>query len=93
MLQHELPTKIARRLGIIATWTDIPVIPATIALHGLMKARVRQTQWFPPLGYFASQNKSGDWHLFGLLKTFAADNRTCPSTFKKGYFDHDTAAQ
>ena len=45
MLLHELPTKtIARQLRIIDTRTDIPVIPATIALHGLMKADARQTQ-------------------------------------------------
>jgi PilZ domain len=44
MLLHELPTKIARQLRIIVTRTDIPVIPATIALHELMKAHVRQTQ-------------------------------------------------
>jgi hypothetical protein len=44
MLLHELPTKMARHLRIIVGWTDIHVIPATIALHGLMKARARQTQ-------------------------------------------------
>jgi hypothetical protein len=92
MLLHELPTKeIARQLRIIVTRTDIPVIPATIALHGLMKARARQTQWFPPQGYSAAQNQSSDRHPFGLLKT-SADNRSCPSTLKQGYFDHDTAA-
>jgi hypothetical protein len=91
MLMHELPTKIARHLRIIVTRTDIPVIPATIALHGLMKARARQTQWFPPQGYSAAQNQSSDWHPFGLLKT-SADNRSRPSTLKQGYFDHDTAA-
>jgi len=93
MLLHELPTKIARQLRIIVTRTDIPVIPAMIALHGLMKARARQTQWFPPQGYSAAQNQSSDWHPLGLLKTSAADNRSCPPTLKKGYFDHDTAAQ
>jgi hypothetical protein len=68
MLLHELPTKIARHLRIIVTRTDIPVIPATIALHGLMKARARQTRWFPPQGYSSCKNRSSDWHPFGLLK-------------------------
>jgi hypothetical protein len=82
MLLHELPTKIARHLRIIVTWTDIPVTPATIALHGLTRALARQAQWFPPQGYSAAQNQSSDWHPFGLLKTSAADNRSCPLTLK-----------
>jgi hypothetical protein len=82
MLLHELSTKIARHLRIIVTWTDIRVTQATIALHGLTRARARQTQWFPPQGYSAAQNQSSDWHPFGLLKASAADNRSCPLTLK-----------
>jgi hypothetical protein len=82
MLLHELSTKIARHLRIIVTWTDIRVTQATIALHGLTRARARQTQWFPPQGYSAAQNQSSDWHPFGLLKTSAADNRSCRLTLK-----------
>jgi hypothetical protein len=33
MLLHELPTKMASHLRITASWTDIRVIPATIALQ------------------------------------------------------------
>jgi hypothetical protein len=82
MLLHELSTKIARHLRIIVTWTDIRVTQATIALHGLTRARARQTQWFPPQGYSAAQNQSSGWHPFGLLNTSAADNRSCPLTLK-----------
>jgi hypothetical protein len=82
MLLHELSTKIAHHLRIIVTWTDIRVTRATIALHGLTRARVRQTQWFPPQGYSAAQNQSSDWHPFGLIKIAAADNRSCPLTLK-----------
>jgi hypothetical protein len=82
MLLRELSTKIAGHLRIIVTWTDIRVTQATIALHGLTRARARQTQWFPPQGYSAAQNQSSDWHPFGLLKTSAADNRSCQLTLK-----------
>jgi len=68
MLLPGSPTKIARHLRIIVARTDIPVIAATIALHGLMKARARQTQWFPPQGYSAAQNQSIYWHASGYLK-------------------------
>jgi hypothetical protein len=68
MLMHELPTKIARHLRIIVTRTDIPVIPATIALHGLTRALARQTRWFPPRAHSAAQNQSSDSTLSGYLK-------------------------
>jgi len=74
MLLHELPTKIARHLRIIITWTDTRVTQATIALHGLTRARARQTEWFPPQGYSAAQNRSSGWHPLGLLKTSAAQS-------------------
>jgi hypothetical protein len=67
MLLHELPTKTARHLRIIVTRTDIS-IPATIALRRLMKARVRQTQWFPTQGYSAAQIKAVTGALPGYVK-------------------------
>jgi hypothetical protein len=82
MLLHALSTKIGRHLRIIVPWTDIRVSQATNALHGLTRARARQAQWFPPRGYSAAQNQSSDWHPFGLLKTSAADNRSCLLTLK-----------
>ena len=70
MLLHALSTKIGRHLRIIVPWTDIRVSQATNALHGLE----RSAPCVP--------NQSSDWHPFGLLKTSAADNRSCLLTLK-----------
>jgi hypothetical protein len=51
MLLHELSTKRLATCERSVIGTDIPGIPATIALHELRKALARQTQWLPPQSY------------------------------------------
>jgi len=68
MLLHALSTKIGRHLRIIVTWTDIRVSQATIALHGLMRARARQTQWFPPRAILLLKIRAETGTLSGYLK-------------------------
>jgi hypothetical protein len=51
MLLHELSTKRLATCERSVTGTDIPGIPASIALHELRKALARQTQWLAPQSY------------------------------------------
>jgi hypothetical protein len=65
MLLYEVPTKTVRHLRKKVTEMDIPGIPATIALHGLMKAFARQIRWTAverngaPLGQTDSDGRAG----------------------------------
>ena len=47
MLLHELSTKRLATCERSVIGTDIPGIPASIALYELRKALARQTQWLP----------------------------------------------
>jgi hypothetical protein len=67
MLLHEVPTKTACHLGKRVTETDIPGIPATIALHGLMKALARQIRWLLPQSYLLLKIKRVTGTLSGYL--------------------------